>query len=310
MVGYLLADHEIMSAIHAESLTISGLDAKSIDLSKSDCAIQPSSLDLHIGDIYVPPLKPVDLSQSSSKYPKAETGYRLPPGHSVVVQTREEITLDGTISAFGFPPASLARSGLLMTNPGHVDPGYSGKLSFTLINMGRTESSLTFGAPIVTLLVFKLEKPSQVPYNKRSARCNSLGSPLGTVLNDLSPDFANFVERTQRLAKDEVERQRLSLELRKIYIPVIFTLATTLGAYFIGKSTNIFSLATEQYVEEKIGEETTPINKRLSDAEVTTAGRLEVLEATITRLIASSDALDLDERFDAIERALQELGDR
>ena len=310
MAGSLLADHEILSAIRAGSLRVSGVDPRKIDLSQSSCPIQPSSLDLHIGDIFIPPAVRVDLSKTDNNYPKAETGYRLPPGHSVIVQTREEIALNDTISAFGFPPASLARSGLLMTNPGHVDPGYSGRLSFTLINMGRSSCSLTLGAPIVTLLVFQLEQAAQVPYNSRTKSTRASGSPLGGVLNDLSPDFANFVERTQELAKDEVTRQRLSLELRKIYIPVIITLLTTLGAFFLGKSTNVFSLATEQHVAEQIEESSEPISRRLTEAEASILSRLESLENSVTRLTASSDALDLDERFDAIERALLELEGR
>ena len=296
MAGYMLRDVEILQAIEDEKLKISPFDLARTDLTKRSSPVQPSSLDLQIGKVFIPPKEPADLSKVPRSSPLGDNGYRLPAGHSVIVETRETITLSAEIAAFGFPPASLARSAILMTNPGHIDPGYSGKLSFTLINMGRDEARLNFGDMIVSLLIFQFPQPVQYSYDQRVAEPKEGPSGFGPTLNELAPDFANFAARAEETARKEVEKQRLSLEVRKIYIPVLLTIATAAGAFFFGETTDVLSLATESFVEEKVEAESDPLAERIAE-----------LEQKFLRLEVGADALELDERLDEIQRALDEL---
>jgi len=194
-----------------------------------------------------------------------------------------------------------------MTNPGHIDPGWSGKLTFTMINMGRDTVSLRVGAPLVTLLIFRFDHPVTKPYNEREKDPGSKSNSLGDVLNELSPDFANFTARAESLAREEVKSQRLSLELRKIYIPVAVTLATTIAAFFIGKSTNVFSIATEGFVETKIAGASSPLDTKIEGIKSNLDERLKLLEASVTRLEAAGDLLTVDERFDQIEEQIRKI---
>lgn len=304
MGAKLLSDREIVSELENGSLIVSGLDHAQLDLSKRSCSVQPSSLDLHIGKIFVPPKEPVDHTKTELE---PQTGYQLPAGHSVIIETREEISLKANLAGFGFPPASLSRSGLLMTNPGHVDPGWSGRLSFTMINMGRDTVSLRAGDALVTLLIFRFDDPVAKAYNERENDTDAKSSSLSEVLNELSPDFANFTSRAENLARAEVKNQRLSLELRKIYIPVVVTLATTIAAFFIGNITNVFSIATEGFVEGEVANVRSPLDAKIEELQSDLDQRVEALETSVNRLRAAGDALTLDERFDAIEDQIRGL---
>jgi deoxycytidine triphosphate deaminase len=66
-----------------------------------------------------------------------------------------------------------------MTNPGHVDPGYSGLMRFTVINMGRENFDLLRGFTIVTLLFFEMSSPAKRDYGVRNAGA-TFGPPRST----------------------------------------------------------------------------------------------------------------------------------
>src|SRR5688572_12383871 len=91
--------------------------------------VEPASVDFRVGRIFVPGL------------PEAEQGRRerhvLKQGETVAIETLEQFDLPPDIGAITFPPSRVAFRGLLVTNPGHIDPGYKGPMRFMAINMGR-----------------------------------------------------------------------------------------------------------------------------------------------------------------------------
>lgn len=128
-----------------------------------DSAIQPSSIDLHIGDILVPNV----TADAPGSVAKPKKDFTLQLGQMVVITSLEQLNLPDNIAAFGFPPARLSSRGLLMTNPGHVDPGFRGGLSFTVMNIGKADISLRKHDPIVTLLFFELKSAAKAGYATR-----------------------------------------------------------------------------------------------------------------------------------------------
>jgi deoxycytidine triphosphate deaminase len=84
-----------------------------------DSPVQPSSIDLHIGSIYVPGTKHGEDGSED----KALTSHTLGPGQTALVTTLETLNLPNNVAAIGFPPSRISAQGILMTNPGHVDPG-------------------------------------------------------------------------------------------------------------------------------------------------------------------------------------------
>ena len=73
-------------------------------------------------------------------------------------------------AAYGFPPSHLSAGGLLMTNPRHIDPGYVGKLRFTVINMSAQTVTLRQGDAIVTLIIHRLENVVECDFGNDGKR--------------------------------------------------------------------------------------------------------------------------------------------
>ncbi|MEL0438456.1 dCTP deaminase [Phycobacter sp. K97] len=223
MAGKILGDTEIRKAIKDGLLEVSELDVDGVDLRSADCRIQPSSLDLTVGQIFDPP-KDMHGLDNLERWPQPLMGLRLLPGHSAIVETQQTLKLSNQISAFGFPPAHLARKALLMTNPGHIDPGYEGKLTFTVINLGRETIYLDRSDIIVTLLLFRLEgegakhgyadrradQPKKTEEGRRKSRSR--------LLNTLAPDFGDFTQRMEIAAEKAVNRTLAREEMKKYWV--------------------------------------------------------------------------------------------
>lgn len=184
--------------------------------------IQPSSVDLTIGSIVVPGTAPEEFGSLENR----REILSLDPGGTAVVETNETCRFPAHIGAIGFPPASVSAQGLLMTNPGHIDPGYDGGLSFTVINMGRQPFRLARGDRIVTLLLFRLGRDVASDYKKRNP-----DTPHGRIsqdtLNMLSPDFLDVDERATRAASTvELKSRRIG-----IGIPIVAAIIALGGTY-------------------------------------------------------------------------------
>lgn len=163
--------------------------------------IQPSSVDLTIGGIYRPS---AGLGKDGSDHhPLKELALR--PGHTAVVETNERLNLPPNICAIGFPPSHVSSKGILMTNPGHVDPGYEGTLTFTVINMGRNDYPLKIGLGIVTLLLFELSAPPRFPYPKLYTP-QSGSKVTWEMLEALSEDFVSVEKRARKIARAQAVR--------------------------------------------------------------------------------------------------------
>ncbi|MCI0347820.1 MAG: hypothetical protein L0Z53_00205 [Acidobacteriales bacterium] len=153
--------------------------------------VQAASIDLHIGNIYLPGESETDVG--GVKNPKAD--HVLETGETAVVTTQETINFPSNIAGFGFPPSRVSFRGLLMTNPGHVDPGYRGVLRFTVINMAKEAYALRRGDPIVTLLLFKMEADAKSGWGQRNTKGS--GPPNQASINRLSRDFVDVEKRAK-----------------------------------------------------------------------------------------------------------------
>lgn len=171
--------------------------------------IQPSSLDLTIGRIFLP-------EASEDAEGGMNTGaleHWLKPGHTAVVVTKESLNFPSDIAAFGFPPTRISGSAILMTNPGHIDPGFKGYLTFTVINMGKSEFRLAHGETIVTCLLTKLSKPSKKDYTALG-HVRSNDRPSRNEISRLSHDFIQVDKRATEIAA-QVANATLEKQRRK-----------------------------------------------------------------------------------------------
>ena len=85
-----------------------------------------------------------------------------------------------------------------MTNPGHVDPGYSGRMRFAVINVGKAHFPLRRGDLIVTLLLFHLDRAPRADWGRRYPSVRPDRPPQSRI-NCLSRDFVDIKSRTRKL---------------------------------------------------------------------------------------------------------------
>jgi dCTP deaminase len=181
-----------------------------------DSPIQPCSLDLTIGRIFVPGVPANDLGGAAN----ARFSHTLGVGETVVVETHESFHLPSDVGAFGFPPTTISNVGVLVTNLGHIDPGYDGKIKFTLVNMGRKSYSLQTGQNIYTTLFFKLTYGVRADYRQRSQASGPARSiqRMDELLDSLPSDFLDVDKRA-----DDAAKKAVSEELKNPYRVAIGT---------------------------------------------------------------------------------------
>jgi len=202
----IVIDRDLQSLIERpNNPLLTGYDRPS-DWLDNKSLVQPCSLDLHIGAIYQPGVKAG--KQGSAANPKYELV--LKTGQTAIVGTEESIHLPSDYAAFGFPPSSnVSERALLMTNPGHIDPGFEGKLHFTVINMGRDDFVLRKTDQIVTLLVFKLDTAVAADYARRHAKLPG-EAPVDPIkrlqsnIDRLAPDFVDVQRRATGIVRKEL----------------------------------------------------------------------------------------------------------
>ncbi len=195
--------------------------------------VQAASLTFTIGDIFIPGTKADDLGGCNN--PRAS--YELAQGHTAVIRTRETIHLSARRAGIGFPPAFQSLKGLLMTNPGHIDPGYNGPLHCTVINMAHRSFHLERGDHIMRVLLFELPanyEPTAPYYARAGLGANEVGrSPITEELLDrLSIDFVDVERRSVSAAETQINKA----QLRALWIPVAVAVVTGIiaagGSYY------------------------------------------------------------------------------
>lgn len=106
---------------------------------------QPASFDLKVGTVIVPG--------------EGKTGrHTLDPGDIATVLTEEELNMPVDMAATVFPINNFSSQGLLVLNPGHIDPDYRGVVSIKLINLTENKEVIHQGMDIFTCLFESLAR--------------------------------------------------------------------------------------------------------------------------------------------------------
>lgn len=241
----LLVDSDINAALRQTDPIATGLSQPLDDGLTKGSQVQPASLTFTVGEIFIPGTKPGDLGGCNN----SRSSFDLAQGHTAVIRTRETIHLNLRQAAIGFPPSFQSLKGLLMTNPGHVDPGYNGPLHCTVINMARQNFHLERGDHIMRLLIFELDANAagaQAPYHIRAnLRKRGVGpSPINEELLDrLSIDFVDVEKR----AIDAAEKQMNKAQNRALLVPVGAAFLAGVLSFGATYLTSVLSLKDELY---------------------------------------------------------------
>ena len=149
----ILTDSDILAEIKAGRLLKGGDEAY----------VQTCSYDLRVGTIF----------EGEHIIQQAPTGGKqvvISPGEIISLFTLEELLLPGDITATAFAMNALSSQGILVLNPGHVDPGYEGPLTVRVINLRATPKVIPLGMPIFTVVFQRLPKNVSQLYSGNKPR--------------------------------------------------------------------------------------------------------------------------------------------
>jgi deoxycytidine triphosphate deaminase len=114
-----------------------------------ECNLKHSTYDLTVGEI-IPTgqtsLQPVDIDRNKVFF--------LEPRQSVLVLSKEEFRLPGTVTGLATLRTTLTKNGLLALNVGIIDPFFNGPISTTLINFSDQPVPIKIGMPFFRVLFF------------------------------------------------------------------------------------------------------------------------------------------------------------
>lgn len=197
----LLKDDELTSLLVGTKFPIITGLPQNADWYCKTSPIQPSSVDLHIGDIFEPGKKREEKGGES----KPLSSLVLEPGHTAIVTTLEELVLPNDIAGLAFPPSRVSFQGLLMTNPGHIDPGYTGKMHLTVINMAKERYILRSNEMIITLLLVQLSGDPKSSWRQREGGKGSKSLTQDDI-DRLSADFIDVENRAKTIAQEIADK--------------------------------------------------------------------------------------------------------
>lgn len=173
----ILSDRDLEEALNLGNLKVDPIQLP----------IQPASIDLRLGTQMICPnggildrergIVPEELTQ---QIPDA---YMLFPGHFINVSTLEWVEIHNPLVGQLVGKSSLARDGLQVEAAGYVDPGWKGRLTLELINLGPYILMLRPGMKIVQLRVMKLTSPALRLYGQpglNSHYNNAIGPEMGS----------------------------------------------------------------------------------------------------------------------------------
>lgn len=191
----------------------------------ADGPLEACAVKLRIGEIYLAP-------QSSLSAVGSEDMVILKQGEMAFVLTHEEVCLPTNVGGLMFPKSGgIADRGILITNAGHIDPGYSGKLRYAIINMGNSNFPLRRGDFLVKVLFFLLGEPAQPSWSDLH---DKIPPPSRAALHALGRDFAAVEERISQVAARSVRDQFLTLGLATIALSTVLSILVPMAALFLG----------------------------------------------------------------------------
>lgn len=148
-----------MSFWRAETLSIKLPDLiEPFDSRAIDCA----AYTLHVGhEVYVSPDQKIKNPNRHTKQ-KLTNGecFTIPPGQFAFLVTRESVKVPDDALAFLSIKARIKFNGLINISGFHVDPGYSGKLLFSVLNAGPKPLHLQQGQELFLIWYADLDGPT------------------------------------------------------------------------------------------------------------------------------------------------------
>lgn len=219
-----LSNNEILSRQLGPEPLVHGVSVDFLNAG-ADGPLEACAVKLRIGEIFLAP-------QSSLSVVNSDDYVILKQGEMAFVLTLEDVHLPNNIGGLMFPKSGgVADRGILITNSGHIDPGYSGKLRYAIINMGNAQFALKKGDFLVKVLFFSLDQASDPSWSDLHG---VIPPPSRTALHALGRDFAAVEDRITKVAQDSVNAQFLKLGFATVAISTLLSIMLASATVFLG----------------------------------------------------------------------------
>ena len=187
----ILSDREIRERLQRGDLVID-------ELLDPDLQIQPASVDLRLGAEFVtyrlahmPYIDPQD-SSSVRDYTETVTieqgeAFILHPGEFALGSTEEWVKIPRDLVARVEGRSSIGRLAVVVhATAGFVDPGFEGRITLELSNLGRVAVALYPGMRISQLVFHTMSSPAERPYGptRGSKYHGQKGPVISRIAND------------------------------------------------------------------------------------------------------------------------------
>ena len=165
----ILSDRDIKKSLEEGKLVIDPLPEEK--------QIQAAWIDLKLGNEFrifrtneVSSIDTRNFSDHTQKIVVPDGGpFTVHPHELVIGCTKEYIGIPSDHVAYVDGRSSLGRLGIIVhTTASWIDPGFSGRLSLEITNLGRVPVIIYPGMRICKLVVMKLSSECEVPYSKRA----------------------------------------------------------------------------------------------------------------------------------------------
>lgn len=155
-----------------------------IDPLKDEHQIQPSSVDMRLGDEfkvfkvirkpYIDPKDEEDIAEymESSTVPEGEA-FIIHPNEFALATTQEYVKVPDDLVARVEGRSSMGRLGVTMhVTAGYVDPGFEGRITLEISNIGAMPVALYPGQRVCQLVFETMTTPAELPYGhpKRNSK--------------------------------------------------------------------------------------------------------------------------------------------
>ncbi|RZJ21040.1 MAG: deoxycytidine triphosphate deaminase [Acinetobacter sp.] len=167
-----------------------------------DTAIDCASLVLTIGtEVYITP-----NSETDSKVKKIltleEPQFIIPKGQFALLITEEEVHVPNQNIAFISFKAKYKYKGLINVSGFHVDPGWRGKLTFSVYNAGPSDVVLEKGNPFALIWYADLDQNGITNGDYSSNNYVKKDKPITTISSDKITDMTGDIFSPFKLKKD------------------------------------------------------------------------------------------------------------
>ncbi len=145
----------------------------------------------------------------------------IKPGQFALLITKEKISIPKDLLGFISIKAGIKFRGLINVSGFHVDPGFNGKIKFSVYNAGSKDIVLSAGDPTFLIWFAKLDEKTKNGYNGIHQDQNDIST---TDVMKIQGEMASPNELQKRIDKLETKQNILLTISASIFIALIILL--------------------------------------------------------------------------------------